>query len=254
MDFKEAVSIIEQRGDFNQYAKLRTVFEEKLEELDRSDYTERGLCYYYLLLSLLKAHLVYDTQECQEYWKKMDEEFLKQEEKYQKEPEKFSAIEINDFYHLMERCYSSLEIVYEKKDFGASRKRSYEQKMYYRKNHYWFDKEYWHWFEYKFLELTCLYGNNFMRWGVTAVVFATILAGFYFLIDLPLEEASQTVSHETGHWFDYIYYSMVTLTSLGYGDIAPKVFPSKFLATFETLLGFLMLGILITLIQRRISR
>ncbi|MBU1019134.1 MAG: potassium channel family protein [Patescibacteria group bacterium] len=254
MDFKEAVSLIEQRGDFNQYAKLREVFENKLDELDRSDYTERGLCYYYLLLSLLKAHLVYDTEECREFYKKMEEEFLKQEDKYKEEPEKFSKIEINDFYHLMERCYSSLEIVYEKKDFVDSKKDAYERKMYYRKDRHWFNGHYWSWFEYKFLELTCLYGNNFMRWGVTAVVFATVLAGVYFLIDLSLEDASRTVSHETGHWFDYIYYSMVTLTSLGYGDIVPKVFPSKFLATTETFFGFVMLGIFITLIQRRISR
>lgn len=254
MDFKEAVSIIEQRGDFNQYAKLRSVFEEKLKELDRSDYTERGLCYYYLLLSLLKAHLVYDTEECREYWKMMEEEFLKQEEKYKQEPEKFSIIEINDFYHLMERCYSSLEIVYEKKDFIDSKKRTYERKMYYRKDHFWLNRKYWSWFEYKFLELTCHYGDSFMRWGITAVVFATILAGIYALIDLTQEEALQTVSHTTGHWFDYIYYSMVTLTSLGFGDIVPKSFPAKFLATIETFFGFVMLGIFITLIQRRISR
>lgn len=254
MDFKEAVSIIEQRGDFNQYAKLREVFEKKLKDLDRSDYTERGLCYYYLLLSLLKAHLVYDTEECREHWKQMDEEFKKQEEKYKQEPEKFSEIEINDFYHLMERCYSSLEIVYQKKDFNNSEKKTYERKMYYRKDHYWFNRRAWKWFEYKFLELTCTYGNNFLKWGVTALAFATFLAGIYFIIDIPLAEEFRTISHETGHWFDYIYFSIVTLTSLGFGDIVPHSFPAKLLASLETFFGFIMLGIFITLIQRRISR
>ncbi len=252
MDFKEAINIIEQRGDFNQYAKLRSVFEKKLDELDRSDFTERGLCYYYLLLSLLKAHLVYDTEECREFYAKMDHEFKKQEEKYQEESEKFSRIEINDFYHLMERCYSSLEIVYDKKGFTQSRKKSYERKMDFRKNHHLFNKEYWNWFEYKFLEVTCLYGDSFLRWGVTAVAFGILLAFFYFLIDIPVEESQKMVTDLGGHWFDYIYFSIITLTSLGFGDFVPLTFAGKVLTTIEAFFGFVMLGIFITLIQKKI--
>ncbi len=252
MDFKEAINIIEQRGDFNQYAKLRTVFEDRLKELDRSDYTERGLCFYYLLISLLKAHLVYDTEECREFYAKMDTEFKKQEEKYKEDPERFSSMEINDFYHLMERCYSSLEIVYDKKEFTASKKKTYECKMSYRKNCFWFNKRYWSWLEYKFLELTCLYGNSFTRWGVTAVVFGVILAGFYFLIDLPLDASHKMVSQMDGHWFDYIYFSIVTLTSLGFGDVVPLTLAGKILASIEAVFGFIMLGIFITLIQKKI--
>jgi len=252
MDFKEAINIIEQRGDFNQYAKLRTVFEDKLKELDRSDYTEKGLCYYYLLVSLLKAPLVYDTEECREFYAKMDAEFKKQEEKYREKGEKFSEMEINDFYHLMERCYSSLEIVYEKKDFNESKKRTYERKMTFRKNSYWFNKKYWNWAEYEFLQLTCLYGDSFVRWGITAVTFSVVVAFFYFLIDIPMEENYKMVSDLGGHWFDYIYFSIITLTSLGFGDLVPLTFAGKVLASIEAFFGFVMLGIFITLIQKKI--
>lgn len=252
MDFKEAINIIEQRGDFNQYAKLRAVFEDRLNELDRSDFTERGLCYYYLLVSLLKAHLVYDTEECREFYEKMDAEFKKQEEKYQEDAEQFSRMEINDFYHLMERCYSSLEIMYDKKEFNASQKRTYERKMYFRKSDFWFSKQYWNWFEYKFLELTCLYGNSFTRWGLTAVVFGVFMAGIYAIIDLPLSEQHRMVSGVTGHWFDYIYFSIVTVTSVGFGDLVPVTLAGKIVASVEVVFGFLMLGILITLIQKKI--
>lgn len=252
MDFKEAINIIEQRGDFNQYAKLRTVFEDKLQELDRSDYTERGLCYYYLLVSLLKAHLVYDTEECREFYTRMDIEFQKQEEKYKEERARFSGMEIADFYHLMERCYSSLEIVYEKKDFAESRKKSYERKMIFRKNAYWFEKKYGSWLEYELLQLTCLYGDSFVRWGITALAFSFVVAFLYFLIDLPVAEQHKMVSSLGGHWFDYIYFSIITLTSLGFGDFVPVTLAGKILTSIEAFFGFVMLGIFITLIQKKI--
>src|SRR3989339_768490 len=106
MNFNEAISIIEQRGDFHEYARLKKVFEGRLAELKENDHTERGLCYYYLLESLLKAHLVYDTEECREIFGKMNEEFAAREKKHSKNTKNYSRIEIQDFYHLMERCYS----------------------------------------------------------------------------------------------------------------------------------------------------
>ena len=75
MDFQDAIRKIEERGDFNRYAELKPIFEKRLEELKPGDHTERGLCYYYLLVSYLKAHLVHETEESIEYYEKMDKAF-----------------------------------------------------------------------------------------------------------------------------------------------------------------------------------
>lgn len=43
------------------------------------------------------------------------------------------------------------------------------------------------------------------------------------------------------HWLDYVYYSFVTYTTVGYGDIVP-VGPIRFIAAAEALNGWLLLG------------
>ena len=49
-------------------------------------------------------------------------------------------------------------------------------------------------------------------------------------------------------WWDFIYYSFVTITTLGYGDITPlKVFP-QILVTFESTIGIMLPAIFIGII------
>ena len=47
---------------------------------------------------------------------------------------------------------------------------------------------------------------------------------------------------------DYNYYSFVTLSTLGYGDISPQIPISKSLAILETIVGQLYLTIIIALL------
>lgn len=56
------------------------------------------------------------------------------------------------------------------------------------------------------------------------------------------------------HWFDYIYFSIVTFTSLGYGDIHPVGLWGKLIACTEITFGLIMFGILLTLIGNRLER
>lgn len=51
-------------------------------------------------------------------------------------------------------------------------------------------------------------------------------------------------------WGIAVYFSMVTFTTLGYGDIQP-VESVRFLAGLEAFLGYLSLGVLIGLILKR---
>jgi len=54
-------------------------------------------------------------------------------------------------------------------------------------------------------------------------------------------------------WIDYIYFSIVTLTSLGYGDIHPKGNVGEAVACSEIIVGLLMFGMLITLLSKRVA-
>ncbi len=52
-------------------------------------------------------------------------------------------------------------------------------------------------------------------------------------------------SHDTGGGVDFIYYSFVTLTTLGFGDITPISNPAQSLSLLEAVMGQLYLAILV---------
>lgn len=249
MDFQEAVRRIEERGDYNRYADVKPVFEEALKKLPEDSHAERALCYYYLLASYLKAQLVHETQESIEFYKKMDIAFLAQEKFYRKHTKDVSSAEIEDFYQLTERCYSSLEFLYERHNFIVRRNEAYEQKMGFRKNMYRHKKQLARYLEYKLLELTSQYGSNLLRWALSTLVFTFVFALAYYMIDF--FQPIRMISEGTGNLFDYLYFSMVATTTLGLGDIVPVSLLGKALVALQGFCGFLMLGVFVGMLQRK---
>jgi len=51
-----------------------------------------------------------------------------------------------------------------------------------------------------------------------------------------------------------IYYSVVTFTTLGFGDISPKTPLATFLVMIEVVLGYIMLGGLISILSAKLAR
>ncbi|MDP2624925.1 MAG: potassium channel family protein, partial [Candidatus Peregrinibacteria bacterium] len=125
------------------------------------------------------------------------------------------------------------------------------KKMRYRQSKYWFKHQWWAWFEYYFLGQTSLYGDSFVRWGGTAFCFAMVMAGIYFLLDITTMDHGSRIVAQGSHWYDYIYFSIITLTSLGFGDLIPHTFLAKLFVSGEVFFGFIMLGIFISLIQKK---
>ena len=248
MDFQEAVRKIEERGDFNRFAEVKPFFEEQLKSLGKEDNIERALCYYYLLASYLKAQLVHETQECIEFYEKMDAEFLLQEKLYIKS-KKLPLSEMQDFYQLMERCYSSLEFLYERHNFNIRRNAAYERKMGYRKDSYYYDKKLLSYLEYRFFELASSYGMSLFRWAGTTFVFTLIFAIAYWLVDQ--FEPVRMIAAGPENLFDYLYFSIVVTTTVGLGDIVPVTEASKILVATQGFCGFIMLGIFVGLLQRK---
>ncbi|MFT7184323.1 MAG: hypothetical protein ACI9QC_000662 [Oceanicoccus sp.] len=251
MDFQEAIRKIEERGDFNRYAEVRPIFVDRLDELRPGDHTERGICNYYLLASYLKAQLVHETAEAISYYEAMDDSFMLQLEVYRDQSHKFSWSEIQDFFRLIERCYGSLEFLYLKHDFKIRKAKAHLRKMEFRKDGHFFNREYWSWFEYKVLEITSLYTTSIVRWATTTFGFAVFMACFYAGLDQVVQESMRTIA-APAPWYDYLYFSVMTMTTVGFGDITPVFSLAKLGATFEAFLGFLMLGIFISLIQKKL--
>lgn len=90
---------------------------------------------------------------------------------------------------------------------------------------------------------TCDYGRSFIRfffWALTVIVI------FAYLYHLNLDSISRN------GLFDSFYFSVVTFTTLGFGDITPLTFCGKLLVISEVVLGYIMLGLLVAIISRRI--
>jgi voltage-gated potassium channel Kch len=51
-----------------------------------------------------------------------------------------------------------------------------------------------------------------------------------------------------------LYYSVVTLTTLGYGDVVPASPTAQVLAMCEVVLGYVMLGGLLSIFSNKMSR
>jgi voltage-gated potassium channel len=65
--------------------------------------------------------------------------------------------------------------------------------------------------------------------------------------------------HGNSQWFtlfpDFIYFSFVTITTLGFGDISPTLPVARFLVYLEAIIGQFYLAILVaSLVGSRLSK
>jgi hypothetical protein len=91
----------------------------------------------------------------------------------------------------------------------------------------------------------CGYGERPMR---TFMSFLTIIVGYagLYVWDGGLNPSS-------GRFSEALYFSVVTFTSLGYGDISPVGF-SRLLASTEALIGVFMISLFVVVFCRRMIR
>ncbi len=94
-------------------------------------------------------------------------------------------------------------------------------------------------------EITCGYGENLWRWSLICLSILFGFAAIYFVFGL---------IDSVTNWFDYFYFSLVTFTNFGYGDVRPCGMTAKILVSVELFLGLLMVGMLLTYVNRRIFR
>jgi len=93
-------------------------------------------------------------------------------------------------------------------------------------------------------------GRSAFRWILWSLFFALSFAGILRLIgkegnfktDLPFD------------WVTAVYYSIVTFTTLGFGDVTPISPIAMFCVTIEVILGYVMLGGLISIMATKLAR
>jgi uncharacterized protein YjbI with pentapeptide repeats len=89
-------------------------------------------------------------------------------------------------------------------------------------------------------------GRSFLRWGMWTLLIAVVFAYVYTQVDVDFGPHKTALSP--------LYYSVVTLTTLGYGDALPTSLAAQVAAMVEVLLGYIMLGGLLAIFATRMAR
>jgi hypothetical protein len=112
------------------------------------------------------------------------------------------------------------------------------------------------------------YGRDFSRLALWVVFFAFIYGHLYAGAPVmyplnkcaPCAEVLESAEPKFAWWprdaevagaslgFRPYYYSIVTLTTLGYGDVRPLNTPAEILAASEAILGYVLLGMLVSML------
>ena len=93
-------------------------------------------------------------------------------------------------------------------------------------------------------------GRSLSRWAGWSLLLALLFA----VIFLHLGPDSFNTQYLEFNLLTTFYYSVVTFTTLGFGDIIPKTSTAALVVTLEVILGYIMLGGLITIFASKLSR
>jgi len=89
-------------------------------------------------------------------------------------------------------------------------------------------------------------GRSFTRWAMWTVFIAILFAGLFTFVDIDYGDYRTSVSP--------IYYSVVTLTTLGYGDVLPASAAAQMLVVAQVIIGYIALGGLLSIFANKMGR
>ncbi|MEM7337495.1 MAG: pentapeptide repeat-containing protein [Actinomycetota bacterium] len=99
---------------------------------------------------------------------------------------------------------------------------------------------------YRLWWLTSDCGRSYLRWGLCTLLFALVFAGLYEVVDIDYGDNETALSS--------IYFSIVTLTTLGYGDVLPASQTAQAVVIGQVITGYVMLGGLLSIFSTKMSR
>lgn len=89
-------------------------------------------------------------------------------------------------------------------------------------------------------------GRSFTRWALWVLLVAAAFAGLYTFVDIDYGD------HQTA--LSPLYFSIVTMTTLGYGDVLPASIAAQVIAIIEVVLGYVALGGLLSIFANKMAR
>ncbi len=93
------------------------------------------------------------------------------------------------------------------------------------------------------LGASCIFVMIGLAFGSAFVLLEWLVPGAFSIPDLP-QAVNSNFDQQTIE-FQLVYFSLVTMTTVGYGDILPLASPARALASFEGLLSQLYLAVII---------
>jgi len=110
-------------------------------------------------------------------------------------------------------------------------------------------------------KLTSNCGRSLMRWGVFLALNVLLFAGIYWGMDqwmLPAEMDGHLkgIGGEAGlpgGFIPYLYFSVVTFTTLGYGDVSPVTVAGQVVLIVHIAIGYLGLGALLSILATKFA-
>ncbi len=104
---------------------------------------------------------------------------------------------------------------------------------------------YWLW------KITCNCGRSFSLWAFWSVLLAM---SFAYIFTYRLGADHFYIPHIPFNFGTMAYYSVVTFTTLGFGDVIPTTQVAAYWVMAEVILGYIMLGGLISIFANKVAR
>jgi hypothetical protein len=118
----------------------------------------------------------------------------------------------------------------------------------------WKEKKYPQWISNMFLKLITGYGErplNILIWWI-GIIFGC--AFIYYFFSGIYNGIAYNITSYNPNFLETLYFSIVTFTTLGFGDLAPKPGFFQLFASFEALLGAIFMAMFIFVFARKMIR
>lgn len=104
----------------------------------------------------------------------------------------------------------------------------------------------YHEYLYRLWWVTSDCGRSLLRWSLWTVLVAVMYAVAYAVMDVDWGPNPTAISP--------LYFSVVTFTTLGFGDALPRSGPAQLLVMSEVILGYLSLGGMMSILSDKMAR
>lgn len=171
---------------------------------------------------------------------------------------KENYLDISNYYLALKNLSSSLGLR-ELADYF------FAKENYYKKNDAFKRRKIVKFLVYQTWETTCNYGTSAKRWLLFSLILILIFGAIYSSFPCP-SYVPTTISNalsllspsinivSVNNWYTPFYFSIVTFTTLGFGDVTPLNLAAQLWISLEVIIGYIMLGGLITIFTRKLVR